>query len=114
MSECIFCNIINGKIPVDKLYEDEMLIAIKDINPQSPVHILLIPKLHIPTSLDITQEHKDMIFKIISVANNLAKATNISNHGFRIVLNCLEQGGQSVFHLHFHLLGGRAMKWPPG
>lgn len=111
---CIFCNIISGNIPSKKVYEDESIFAFKDINPQAPVHILVVPKKHLVNILEIKEEDKELIFKIHQVINKLAKDNNIAKKGFRIVLNCNREGGQTVDHLHFHLVGGRFMTWPPG
>lgn len=112
--DCLFCRIISEEIAAKRVYEDEILIVIEDINPQSPVHLLIIPKKHIPTILQIEEEDKDLISSIFLVANNIAKQKNIDKSGFRVVMNCNRGAGQSVFHIHFHLLGGREMGWPPG
>lgn len=114
MSECVFCLIIDNKIPSTKVYEDDELLAFKDINPEAPVHILIVPKKHIPTIADISKDDMALISKIYAVAIKLASEFDIAKSGFRIVTNCGNDGGQSVNHLHFHLLGGRQMHWPPG
>ncbi len=114
MEGCIFCSIVGGKTPVDKVYEDDKVIAFKDINQQAPTHILIIPKEHIPTLLDIREKHQELIGWIHIVASRLAKEFGIADDGFRVVNNCNDYGGQSVFHIHFHLLGGRRLQWPPG
>lgn len=114
MSDCTFCKIINGQIPATFIYEDNDLIAFKDINPQAPVHILIVPKKHIPTIMDIEENSVDLIGKIYLVAKKLALEHGISEQGFRIVVNCNHDAGQEVFHIHFHLLGGRNLAWPPG
>lgn len=111
---CVFCDIVKGNIPVKKIYEDDDVLAFHDINPQAPVHVLVIPKKHIPTFLDIKDEDKEILTKIVSVCNKLARELKIADKGFRIVVNTNPQGGQTVYHLHFHLLGGRQMRWPPG
>ncbi|HIW14247.1 MAG TPA: histidine triad nucleotide-binding protein [Firmicutes bacterium] len=113
MSDCIFCKIANGEIPSNKVYEDDKILAFKDLDPQAPVHILLIPKTHIAGADEITEENSDIVAHIFCVASRLAKEMNL-DRGYRIVTNCGEEGGQSVRHLHFHLLGGRSMAWPPG
>ena len=113
MSDCIFCKIANGEIPSNKVYEDDKILAFKDLDPQAPVHILLIPKTHIAGADEITEENSDVVAHIFCVASRLAKEMNL-DRGYRIVTNCGEEGGQSVRHLHFHLLGGRSMAWPPG
>lgn len=114
MSDCLFCKIINGDIPAKKIYEDSKIIAIEDISPQAPTHLLVIPKKHIATILDLTSEDRQLIGEIFLSCNKLAVERKIDESGFRIVNNCQEGAGQSVFHLHFHLLGGRQMTWPPG
>ena len=111
----IFIKIINGEIPADIVYENEKVLAFRDINPQAPVHILIIPKVVIPTVKDLkSPEHSELLGALIDAANEIAKKENISEDGFRLVINCGENGGQEVYHLHVHLLGGRAMQWPPG
>lgn len=112
--DCIFCKIIREEIPADIVYQDDLVLAFNDINPQAPVHILIIPKDHIETSNDITREHDDYLTALFSAARTLAAENAIADDGYRLVINCQEQAGQSVFHLHMHMLGGRAMRWPPG
>lgn len=112
--DCLFCKIVDGEIDSDIVYEDEQVIAFKDIEPQAPVHLLIVPKEHIPTLLDLEEEHKELIGHIYQVANQLAEETGIAEEGFRLVSNCKEAGGQTVFHIHYHLLGGRDLQWPPG
>ena len=114
MSDCLFCKMISGEIPVKKVWEDEQTLVIEDINPQSPVHLLIIPKKHIATLLDVSEEDQGVLASVFSAAKRLAKEKGVDQRGFRLVVNCLEEAGQSVFHLHFHFLGGRPMKWPPG
>ncbi len=109
MEDCIFCKIIKGEIPSNKVYEDDEILAFKDINPMAPVHILVIPKKHIESANEITEEDEKVIGKIFTVIKKLAKDNNLDN-GYRIVNNCGEDGGQAVKHLHFHLLGGRKLK----
>jgi len=106
MSDCIFCKLASGEIPAAKLYEDSDLIAIRDVKPLAPVHILIITKKHIPTLLDLTEADMPIISKIIKVANELAKKEGVAEPGFRVVINVNEEGGQKIFHLHVHLLGG--------
>lgn len=110
---CIFCKIADGSIPSNKVYEDDRVLAFYDLEPQAPVHVLIIPKQHITSVNDITEENSGIIAYIFEIAAKLAKELDLKN-GYRIVNNCGEDGGQSVQHLHFHLLGGRSMKWPPG
>lgn len=112
--ECLFCKIINKEIKSNLLYEDNDLIAFLDIDPQSPIHFLIVPKKHIETILDLRDENIELIGKIHILAKELAIKQGIDKNGFRMVLNCKEDGGQAVFHLHFHILGGRRMGWPPG
>lgn len=113
-NKCIFCSIANGTIPCKKVYEDEELIAFHDITPQAPVHILIIPHKHFDSIADIGSNDSHLVSRIFEVANKLASDLGIQSSGFRIVINKGQQGGQSVGHLHVHLLGGRQMKWPPG
>lgn len=109
MSDCIFCKIINKEIPGKIVYEDDEILAFEDINPLAKVHILLIPKKHIPTIDDLTEEDAGIIGKIHWVAKKIAQEKGISDEGYRIVNNCKFNGGQEVFHLHFHLLGGEKL-----
>ncbi len=111
--DCLFCKIINKEIPSDLIYEDEKVVAFKDINPQAPIHILVLPKEHIASNNEITEENSSIVGHVFTVIKKLAKDNGLEN-GYRIVNNCGEDGGQSVNHLHFHLLGGRQMLWPPG
>jgi histidine triad (HIT) family protein len=98
----------------DLLYEDKDFVAFRDIHPQAPIHVLIVPRNHIPTLLDVKDEEFDLIGGAFRVVKEIAEKEGISNDGFRVVLNCKGLGGQEVFHLHFHLLGGRQMRWPPG
>ena len=109
MENCIFCKIIKGEIPSNKVYEDDEILAFNDINPMAPVHILVIPKKHIESANEIKEEDELLIGKMFTVIKKLAKENNLDN-GYRIVNNCGEDGGQAVKHLHFHLLGGRKLK----
>lgn len=111
---CIFCKIINGEIPSQKVYEDDRILAFKDINPAAPIHIVIVPKEHISSANEINDSNKDVVGHIFAVAAVLAKENGIAERGYRIVNNCGEEGGQSVNHLHFHLIGGRNLQWPPG
>jgi len=112
--DCIFCKIINKQINANILYEDDQALAFEDINPQAPVHILIIPKKHIPNNLAITDKDKELIGHLFQIANKIAVEKAIADKGFRLVTNCNKEAGQAVFHLHIHLLGGRVMHWPPG
>ncbi len=111
--DCIFCKIANNEIPSSKVYEDEKIVAFNDLNPKAPVHVLIIPKEHIKSADYITQENQSIIGEIFMVASEIAKKQGLKN-GYRIVNNCGEEGGQTVKHLHFHLMGGRKMEWPAG
>jgi histidine triad (HIT) family protein len=111
----IFSKIINKEIPADIVFESENILAFKDINPKAPVHILIIPKIEIPKVTDIKgSEHSTLLGEMIDVANKIAKDFGIADDGFRLIFNCGNNGGQDVYHLHLHLLGGRKMNWPPG
>jgi histidine triad (HIT) family protein len=114
MEDCIFCKIIEGQIPSKKVYEDDDLLAFEDINPAAPAHVVLIPKKHIETFNDIAADDLPLLGKLMMAAKNIAGERNLSNDGYRLVLNCMPGAGQSVFHIHFHLLGGRIFTWPPG
>jgi len=111
---CLFCKIVEKKIPSKIVYEDERVLAFEDINPQAPVHILVIPKKHISTSLEIKSDDNELVGYMFQIANKIAKEKNIAERGFRLVMNCNRESGQTVFHIHLHLLGGRIMHWPPG
>jgi histidine triad (HIT) family protein len=112
--ECLFCKIIDGKIPATLQYQDDRVIAFADINPQAPTHSLIIPRQHISTLNDITDAELPLVGHMIKTASQLAKSLQLSENGYRVVLNCNADGGQSVYHIHAHLLGGRMMLWPPG
>ncbi len=112
--DCLFCKIIKGEIPSKKVYEDEKVFAFYDISPAAPVHVLIIPKEHIPSANALTAENAAVVGHIFTVAASIAKELGIAENGYRIVNNCGEDGGQTVHHLHFHLLGGRSLQWPPG
>jgi histidine triad (HIT) family protein len=114
MKDCIFCRIIKKEIPSKIIHEDEICIAFEDINPQAPVHILLIPKNHYASLNDIPEEEKDILSHILLKARLVAQKKGIAEKGYRIVLNTAADSGQEVFHIHFHVLGGRRMTWPPG
>ena len=113
MDDCLFCKIASKEIPGEMVYEDDNVIAIKDINPQAPIHLLLIPKEHYDSVLTVPAGN-EIITQIHTVANRLALKFGIVDAGFRLVNNCGEDGGQTVLHLHYHLLGGRNLSWPPG
>ena len=110
MEDCIFCKIVNGTIPCSKVYEDEQVVAFDDIHPMAPVHIIIIPKTHVPTLLDVTAENMNAINSMITAAQSVAQIKGIDKRGFRAVINCNEEGGQVIFHLHMHVLGGKKLK----
>jgi len=114
MEDCLFCKIIKGEIPSKKAYEDENVYAFWDIAPTAPVHILVIPKKHIATLNDVNGENADVIAKIYEAIPKVAKENGIAEDGYRVVSNCNQAAGQTVFHIHFHLLGGRELTWPAG
>jgi len=114
LSNCIFCKIINGEIPCSKVYEDEKVLAFKDINPEAPVHILVIPKQHIQSILDLNENNISITADIFNAINIIVKQSGIDKDGFRVVANTGSNGGQTVAHLHYHILGGRSLQWPPG
>ena len=114
MEDCLFCKIINGEIPSKKAYEDENVYAFWDIAPTAPVHILVIPKKHIATLNDVNGENSSVISKIYEVIPKFAEENGIAKDGYRVVSNCNAAAGQTVFHIHFHLLGGRELTWPAG
>lgn len=114
IESCVFCKIVAGAIPAERVYEDELVLAIRDINPQAPVHLLLLSKRHIRSLLEVSEADVVLLGRIVSTAGELARREGIAERGFRLVTNVGREGGQTVPHLHFHLLGGRFMGWPPG
>lgn len=110
----IFKKIIDKEIPSDIVYEDDEILAFKDINPRAPIHFLVIPKEEIPTLNDLNERHDRIVGKMLRIASDLAKKENISEDGYRLVINCNKNGGQEVYHIHIHLIGGRPLNWPPG
>jgi histidine triad (HIT) family protein len=111
---CLFCEIAEKKRPAKLIYEDDLVIAFEDINPQAPVHCLIVPKKHISTSLEIEEEDNELVGHLFQVGNKIANVKGIAERGFRLVMNCNPESGQTVFHIHLHILGGRFMNWPPG
>jgi len=111
---CLFCRIIEKKVPSKIVYEDERIFAFEDINPQSPIHILILPRKHISTVLEIPREDNELIGHLFQVANKIAEERGIAKRGFRLVMNCNPEAGQTIYHIHLHLLAGRPMRWPPG
>lgn len=112
--DCLFCKIAAGQIPATIVYQDDHIVAFNDIAPQAPHHILVIPKKHIATINDISAEDNSLIGDMMCVAKKIATSLNIADAGYRVIMNCNKNGGQAVYHIHFHLLGGRQMAWPPG
>ncbi len=106
---CVFCKIVNRELPAKVVYEDDKVMAFHDINPQAPIHVLVIPKKHIPTLNDISEEDKELIGHIFTVIKEIAGKLGIAEKGYRVLVNCNRDGGQEVFHLHFHLLGGKPL-----
>ena len=114
MSDCLFCKVLDGEIPADIVYESDSAIAFRDINPQAPTHVLIIPRQHIATINDIADGDQAVIGSLYAAAREIAKAEGIADDGYRAVMNCNEAAGQTVFHIHLHLIGGRTLDWPPG
>ena len=114
MKECLFCKIVAGEIPSTKVHEDEQFIAFRDINPQAPTHVLIIPRRHIEKVTDLNESEAELLGRMQLLANEIASQEGIVAGGFRTVFNCGAGAGQSVWHIHMHLLGGRPMLWPPG
>ena len=113
-ASCLFCRIGRGEVPADIVHEDDLVVAFRDINPKAPTHLLLIPRRHVDSAAHLSETDAEMLGRLFSVAANLARDTGIAERGFRLVSNSGPAAGQSVDHLHFHLLGGRSMSWPPG
>jgi histidine triad (HIT) family protein len=111
---CIFCRIVSGEIPAERLHEDASTLAFADRNPQAPVHLLVVPKVHIPTLDDLVPEDGPLVGQMVLGGAKAARAAGLGDRGYRLVWNCREEAGQSVFHVHLHVLGGRRMGWPPG
>jgi len=113
-AECPFCRIAAGEIEVDSVYEDDRVVAFNDINPQAPTHVLIIPRAHIATVNDLTPAEHELVGRLYTVAAQIAVMRGCADSGYRLVVNCNRDGGQSVYHLHLHLLAGRRLAWPPG
>lgn len=111
---CLFCRIVNGEIPASKVFEDADVLAVNDINPQAPLHVLVIPKRHIPTTNDLAESDQALVGQLIRRAAAIAAEQGYADRGYRTVFNCNAEAGQTVFHLHLHLLAGRPLGWPPG
>ena len=111
---CIFCKIVAGEIPADILYQDDDVMCFRDVAPQAPTHLLVIPKKHIGSIVELEQSDTDIAGKILVTATKMAKQDGVSESGYRVAMNCGDEGGQTVGHIHMHVLGGRQMGWPPG
>jgi histidine triad (HIT) family protein len=114
MSNCIFCRIASGEIPANVVYEDEHVVAFRDLNPQAPTHVLVVPRRHIATLNDVGEADAELIGRMYLAAQAVAARDGIAEPGYRTVFNCNADAGQTVFHLHLHVLGGRVLEWPPG
>ena len=114
MTDCLFCKIRDGEIPADIVYENDDVLAFRDVNPQAPTHILIVPRKHIATVNDLQDEDADVMGKLFLAAQDIAGYEGIAEDGYRLVVNCNSKAGQTVFHIHMHVLGGRNMTWPPG
>ena len=114
MSDCLFCKMVAGEIKPDVVYEDDAVMAFRDVNPQAPLHVLVIPRAHIATTNDLTAENVDIVGKLYLAAKQIAADEGVAEPGYRMVMNCNPGAGQSVYHIHLHLLGGRSLGWPPG
>jgi diadenosine tetraphosphate (Ap4A) HIT family hydrolase len=112
--DCLFCRIVAGEIPSRRVHEDDLLIAMHDIAPRAPTHILLVPRRHISSALELTEADGPLLGRLFAVAAEIARAEGLAEHGYRVVCNVGSWGGQTVDHLHLHLMGGRAFGWPPG
>lgn len=113
-ADCLFCKIAAGKIDADIVHQDDKVVAFRDVNPQAPTHVLIIPRNHVPTVNDLANDETDDIGRLFLAAKTVAKQEGLDKRGYRLVMNCMEGAGQSVFHIHLHLLGGRRLRWPPG
>ena len=107
--DCLFCNMVSGEIPVDKLHDDELCFDIRDINPRAPTHLLIVSKEHIPTIRDLTEGHGGLLARLVTVGNKLADEEGIGDSGYRLTFNCGDDGGQTIYHIHLHVLGGRQL-----
>jgi histidine triad (HIT) family protein len=112
--DCLFCRIVDGSLPADIVYENDSLVAFRDINPKAPTHILLIPRRHVATMNDLQHGDESLVGELFVMAAKIAADEGLADDGYRVVMNCNEAAGQSVFHIHLHLMGGRTMTWPPG
>ena len=107
--DCLFCNMISGEVPADKLHDDDLCFAIRDINPRAPTHLLVVSREHIPTVRDLTEGHGGLLSRMVTVGNRLADEEGLAERGYRLTFNCGDEGGQTVYHIHLHVLGGRQL-----
>ena len=114
MTDCLFCKMVSGEIAPDKVFENDDVLAFRDINPQAPTHVLVVPKRHVATLDELDDESAGLVGKMVLAAAEVARREGFAEQGYRTIMNCNADGGQTVFHIHLHLLGGRAMGWPPG
>lgn len=114
MGTCLFCDMVAGDIPCEVIYDDELCLAFRDIAPQAPTHILLIPKMHLASLNELPEENNSLAGHLLNRASHIAALENLAEPGYRVVINCGQDGGQTVSHLHLHILGGRSLQWPPG
>ena len=114
MTDCLFCKMVSGEIAPDKVFESDDVLAFRDINPQAPTHVLVVPKRHVATLNELDDESAGLVGKMVLAAAEVARREGFAEQGYRTIMNCNADGGQTVFHIHLHLLGGRAMGWPPG
>jgi len=114
MPDCLFCKMVAGEIQPDVVFEDDDVLAFRDANPQAPMHVLVIPKVHIATTNELTEDNAHLLGKLYLAAKQIAADEGVAEPGYRMVMNCNPEAGQSVYHIHLHVLGGRAMAWPPG
>lgn len=111
---CLFCRIIKQEIPAKIIYQDDILLAFHDIHPQAPIHVLIVPRMHIETINELHHEDRKLVGDMVLKAKDIAKTLGISADGYRLIFNCNKNGGQEIYHIHLHLFGGRQMQWPPG
>jgi len=114
MTDCLFCKMVSGEITPDTVYEDDQVLAFRDLSPQAPLHVLVIPKQHIATLNELNEGNEKLVGHMLSTAANIAAQEGYADSGYRTIMNCNDDGGQTVFHLHLHLLAGRRLQWPPG
>ncbi len=114
MTDCLFCKMVSRDIAPDTVFENDDVLAFRDINPQAPTHVLVVPKQHVATLNDLDEENAGLVGKMMLAAAQVARQEGFAEQGYRTIMNCNEHGGQTVFHIHLHLLGGRVMGWPPG